>query len=402
MTETGLAEPVDRTIESIVAAIHPRALFHEHVKLVGSRLYFGGDVVELVHFRSIWVIGAGKASAAMAQALEGILGDRITGGVVIVNEGNEAPTRRVQVLTGTHPFLSERNLEASQALIQCLRGSTADDLVITVFSGGGSALFEELDINVELADYLREMEQLYRTGIGIHAINRWRKRDSLVKGGKLLGRFHPALWLNFLLSDVPGDELGTIASGPTVPREGEASSEPVISYLLGGHESALRSTSAVFRARGFSVEVAPFDLNLPVETATEKFAAWIREFGDRPAPRALVASGELLIDVRGPGHGGRNQHLALSVLRELRDLDGNFGFLALGTDGRDGPTDAAGGLITGRTAAMVRARRFDLTAALAKFDAYSALQEFGALVVTGPTGTNVGDLAVAWVLPADG
>lgn len=340
----------------------------------------------------IVLLGAGKAAAAMAAGVEAALGDRLDHGVVVVKDGHGRPLRRTEVLEASHPVPDARSVAAGERLLAEARALGPDDLLIGVWSGGGSALAEAPADGETLASIAAATRALLASGADIAEINAERVRRSRLKGGGL-ARACAARIVNLVLSDVAGDDPARVASGPAVrPGDGTALIGRLADAVKGAVDEAfaLRYATTVLdpEVRGEASEVGA-----RLATAARVLA---EQDGYRP-PMALFCAGEPV--VTGPLHGlgGRMQEAALSAARVLAGTDAVL--LCLGTDGTDGPTDAAGALIDGGTWDRIVAAGIDPDRALRDHDAYPALDAAGDLVRTGPTGTNVRDLLVA-LIPA--
>lgn len=425
-------------LQAALAAVEPGAAVRSHVHLHDATLDVDNRQYDLKTFRRVYVIGAGKATAPMAQAIEGILGDRITAGVVSVKYGYTAPTQRIQVDQAGHPIPDERAVQATQKMIDLLQQADAADLVICLISGGGSALLAAPAPGITLADERRLTNALLRSGATINEINAVRKHISRVKGGGIVRLAAPATVISLIVSDVLGNPLDVIASGPTVPdtstfvdawnvleRYGLIDSLPpsIAQYLQDGLAGRVpetpkpgdpifdRTQNVVVASNAHAVRAAvDFACHEGLNTlllstfvegeareVAKVFAAIGRELGRSnnpvPLPAAIVAGGETTVTVKGQGRGGRNQEFALSAAIQIAGLPG-VTIMALGTDGTDGPTDAAGAIVDGTTVERARALGLDPRTALADNDSYPFFHKLGDLIVTGPTNTNVDDLYV--------
>ena len=369
----------------------------------------------------------GKAAWRMARAAADVLGPELSGGTVVTKYGHAmGPIEGLEIFEAGHPLPDENTLRGSEALLAHLQGLGADDTVLFLVSGGGSALFERPVDGVTLEDLVAVTDQLLACGADIVEINRVRKRLSAVKGGRFARRAAPAHVYAVVLSDVLGDRLDSIASGPAWPDASTAeetlaivekyglSLRPELIGLLGRETpKTLDNVTAVVTgsvgalcaaAAGSAVELgyAPLvlttTLNCEAREAGAFLASLAREVraSGRPvgAPCALILGGETVVRLTGRGRGGRNQELALSAARGIAGLEGTV-VVSVGSDGTDGPTDAAGGIVDGGTAELLKGRGIDIEKVLADNDSYAALSAADALVVTGPTGTNVNDLALA-------
>jgi hydroxypyruvate reductase len=397
--------------------------------------------LDLASFRRIVVVGGGKASGTMALAVEEVLGERVTGGLVAVKEAMTAAPRRIRVVEAGHPLPDERGRVVTEEIRRLAATAGADDLVLCLVSGGGSALLPAPVAGVTLAEKQAVTRLLLDAGATINELNAVRKHLSLLKGGQLARAAAPAPVVALLLSDVLGDPLDVIASGPTAPdpttfadalavldafalrdrippaarrhlEAGLAGAVPetpkpgdplfarVTSCVIGNNElvteAALREASRL----GFPPLLLTRRLQGEAREVARVFAAILAESAQsgRPAarPACLLATGETTVTVRGPGKGGRCQEFALAMAPALAALPGAV-VLAAGTDGTDGPTDAAGALVDWTTLARARAGGLDPRAALAANDAYRFFAGLGDLVVTGPTGTNLLDLYLALI-----
>ncbi|MBI2152674.1 MAG: glycerate kinase [Candidatus Rokubacteria bacterium] len=399
--------------------------------------------VDLSRHRRVLVVGAGKASGAMARALEGVLGDRISDGLVVVKDGYTAPTRRIKLVEAGHPIPDERGLSAASEILTLAGSAGADDLVIVLISGGGSALTPCPAPPITL----REKQALTRLFLAaastINELNAVRKHCSLFKGGRLAQAASPAPVLALILSDVIGDPLDVIASGPTAPdqttysealaildRFGLRAKAPraVVEHLergaRGGIPETPKADNPLFRnvqnivignnslvvqaavreaeGLGFHTHVLTRSLRGEArETAKEfvRLAQEIRRSGKPAAPPAcLIAGGETTVTVKGKGRGGRCQEFALAAALAIQGMEDVL-VLAAGTDGTDGPTDAAGAVADGNAITRAQRRNLDAQASLEANDSYRFFSGLGDLVKTGPTNTNLLDLYLLLVGP---
>ncbi len=390
-------------------------------------------------YRHVTLVGAGKAAMAMAGALEGKMGDRLTGGLVVVPrgyrttlpEGQQAP-QCVAVAEAGHPLPDAKGIRLAAMVLALARRYGPDDLLLVALSGGGSALLAAFAEGISLEDAQTTFRLLLHSGADIHAVNAVRRQLSRIGGGGLARAARPASVLALAVSDVPGDDLATIAGGPTVPDPttradaravlerfglwqrvpasvrthlgGEpvadvSNAEHVRTVLVGSNRDALAAAQREAERRGYAVR-------LHAEPVTGE----AREIGRRLArealavetdrPACLLWGGETTVTVTGPGTGGRNQELALGAALALDGLDRALVLLSGGTDGIDGPTDAAGAWATPETARRARALGLDPEARLGANDAYPVFDALGQLLRTGPTHTNVMDVQVALVCPS--
>lgn len=420
-----------------LAAVDPQQAVHRHVRRQGDLLEVEGRAYDLRRYRRIYVVGGGKASAPMAAALEELLGDRLTGGIVNVKDGCALPLRRVQVLEAGHPLPDERGLAGARQMLDLVRGAGEDALVIAAISGGGSALMVAPVDGVSLADLQCLTDLLLRCGATIGELNAVRKHLSQIKGGQLARAAAPATVIALLVSDVVGSPLDVIASGPAVPdtstfaqvwgilerygllrqappaavahlrrglrgeipetpKPGDPVLERVQNVIVASNLLAAEAALARAQALGMRTLLLSTYLEGEAREVGRVLAAIARELALRaqplPRPACILAGGETTVTVRGQGLGGRNQELALGAALGLEGLPGVL-VAGLATDGSDGPTDAAGALADGATLSRARALGLDPYAALGHNDSYHLFQALGDLLLTGPTRTNVNDLA---------
>ena len=367
------------------------------------------------------LVSVGKAAWQMAKCAADLLGSRIEAGVVVTKYGHsKGPIANFDIREAGHPVPDDNSFAGAQAAIDLVRGLTPQDTVLFLVSGGGSALFEKpLVSGGELADITR---QLLACGADIVEINTLRKRLSAVKGGKFARLCDPARVYSIVLSDILGDPLDMIASGPAYPDSSTAADAKAIiaKYGLKLSDGALAlmeeetpkqldnvTTQITGSVRQLCAAAAQACQSLGYEPVllTDRLCCQAREAGSFLASvlqthagqgrrLAFLAGGETVVRLTGTGKGGRNQELALAAAAGLESVPGGAVF-SVGSDGTDGPTDAAGGYADCDTLPALRAAGLHLYAVLQDNDAYHALQKTGGLIVTGPTGTNVNDVAVA-------
>ncbi len=432
-----------RIMRAALAAVDPAQAVRNAVRLEGDRLRVGGHEYDLRRYRRVFVVGAGKASAPMARALEELLGDRLTAGLVNVKYGYTDQTRRIRLHEAGHPLPDEQGLAGTREIVRLLEQAGEGDLVLCVISGGGSALMMLPEEGITLADYQALTEALLRSGATINEINTIRKHIERVKGGRLAQLAAPAEIAALILSDVVGNPLDFIASGPTVPdtttfadalavlrrfdlvdrvpaavvrwlergARGEVPETPkpgdplfarVATVVVGSNDIAAEAALAEARSLGFRAHLLTTFLEGEAREAGKFAAALAKELVLRgrpePPPACLILGGETTVTVRGHGKGGRNQELALAAALAMPGLERAL-VAALATDGSDGPTDAAGGMVDGHTLERATAKGLDARAALAENDSYTVLEAIGDLLVTGPTNTNVNDLLFIFSFP---
>lgn len=369
----------------------------------------------------------GKAAWRMAKAASELLGDRLAGGVLITKYGHSlGEMRGIEAFEAGHPVPDENAVRGTEALLQRVRGLLPEDTVLFLVSGGGSALFELPAEGVTLEDVADVTGQLLASGADIVEVNAVRKHLSAVKGGRFAELCAPARVLTVALSDVLGDRLDSIASGPACPdastsedalrvvekyglalhphltealkRETPKKLDNATAVTAGSVASLCAAAGRAAAALGYTSLLLTSTLSCTAREAGAFLAAIAREVraSGRPiaAPCAVIAGGETVVRVTGKGRGGRNQELALSACRGIRGLQ-DVVVVSVGSDGTDGPTDAAGGIVDGTTAEALEASGLDVEAVLRDNDAWTALKAVDSLVITGPTGTNVNDVSFA-------
>ncbi|HEY66367.1 MAG TPA: glycerate kinase, partial [Caldilineae bacterium] len=456
MNERTLSPHRRRQLIEIMAAalqaVDPAEAIRRHMRRRGDTLEVDGRTYDLSAFRRVIVVGGGKAGAPMAAAVAEILGDRITGGVIIVKYGHtgkagawevrfgrggeaQPPTQRAEVppqielIEAGHPVPDAAGLEGVRKLQAWLQGLSPDDLVICLISGGGSALLPAPAEGITLEDKQTLTDLLLRAGATINELNAVRKHCSSLKGGQLARQAMPATLIALMLSDVVGSPLDVIASGPTVPdsttfhdafevlerysvvdqaprsivsrlrrgmadeipetpKEGDPCFERVQNVIVGDNGIAARAAAERARALGFSTLVLTTFVEGEAREVARVCAGLVKEEvqTNEPLsrPACFILGGETTVTVRGQGKGGRNQELALAAALAL---DGwpDVAIASLGTDGTDGPTDAAGAVATGGTIRAGQALGLDAEAALADNDSYHYFSALGDLIITGPT-----------------
>ncbi len=399
----------DQIVKEAIAAVQPDAAVR---RALAGEAYPG----------RVLLVAAGKAAWRMAKAASDCLGDRIERGVVITKYGHVmGPIARCECFEAGHPVPDENSFRGTQAALDLMAGLTARDTVLFLLSGGGSALFEKPLVS---AEELRDITgQLLACGADIVEINTIRKRLSQVKGGRFAQLCEPAQVQAVVLSDVLGDPLDMIASGPACPDSSTAedarrvaakyaltlsdaarrlldietpkSLDNVRTQVNGSVRELCRAAEAACRRLGYEPVVLTDRLCCQAREAGSFLASILKTHATDGKNLAFIAGGETVVKLTGHGLGGRNQELALAAAPGIEGLNGAV--FSVGSDGTDGPTDAAGGYADGSTCARLRAKGVSVEEALRENDSYHALREAGGLIVTGPTGTNVNDVAVALI-----
>lgn len=434
-----------RDAESIffagVKAVDPSTAIMRHLTLQGEKLAVDGCTYDLTDYENVFIIGAGKASAAMARPIEKMLGERIKSGVVQVKYGHAVALKIVHVTEARHPVPDEAGLVGTREMTQILRQSGPKDLVICLISGGGSALLPSPAKGLTLEDIQNTTRLLLDSGATIHEINTMRKHVSQLKGGQITRLAYPSTLVSLILSDVIGDNLESIASGPTAPdsttfsdcqhildkyglrpeipvavlehlqegiegkiaetpKPGDAVFERTQNVIIGSNILAAKAAEHEARGLGYNSLILSTEIEGETKEVAKVHAAIAKEIikTDHPVqkPACVISGGETTVTVRGKGLGGRNQEFALAVAIEI---DGwkDVAFLSGGTDGTDGPTDAAGAFADGTTGERAKSLGFNPEDYLRDNDSYHFFRALGDLLITGPTYTNVMDLRLVMV-----
>ena len=417
-----------------IEAADPARLTRERVQVDGETLRVGDTTISLDGFEAIRVIGGGKAAGVVAAELEAVLGDRLNGGVVVTN--NPVETERVDVLAGDHPVPSQQGVDSTRRLLDVAEDADEETLLLAAITGGGSALMTAPAAGLGLSDLQSTTQSLLDSGASIDEINAVRKHCSAIKGGQLAAAAAPARVFGLVLSDVVGNELSTIASGPFVadastyaeaqavcdryavqvpaavedriragiageipetPTAGDPVFEGVSTTLLGDSMVAVRAAAEAAEGAGFESLILSSRVRGDSRAAATMQAAVaeeIRSTGHPLTPPAVIVSGgETTVTVEGGGVGGPNQEFAVAGGLAVAERD--VVVAAVDTDGIDGPTDAAGGIVDGRVDGDRAA------SALADNDSYGFLNSIDGLIRTGSTGTNVNDLRVVVIPDGD-
>jgi hydroxypyruvate reductase len=440
-----LEEKLRRDAEAIfragLDAVDPKNAIAKFLTQRGHELIVDDSSYELENFANIYVIGTGKASAAMAQGVEMILGDRIKAGVVNVKYDHSLPLDFIELHEAGHPIPDEAGMEGTREIIRLLEKSGGSDLVICLISGGGSALLPYPVEGITLDEKKQLTQILLEIGATIHEINALRKHVSLVKGGRLARLTYPATLVTLILSDVVGDDLDTIASGPTVPdrstyadclrilqkysvqdkipgsvldhmekgAQGKIEETPKVgdpvfrktqNVIVANNSLALQASRRKADELGYNSLILSSSIEGEAREVALEHAAIAREILliDRPVPKpgCVISGGETTVTIRGKGKGGRNQEFVLAAAIAIAGLE-NVVILSGGTDGSDGPTDAAGAFAEGDTIQRAKNQGLDAKDFLRNNDSYSFFQPLDDLFKTGPTFTNVMDLRVVMV-----
>ncbi len=438
----GLNVAAEAIWRAALTAVDPWRLVHENVSREGDVVRIKGEEFDLAARDRIFLISFGKAAAAMGEALAEILDDRLTSGLVVVPGPIDNKAPKLEYIEASHPVPDARSVEAARRALEFAGRAGEKDLVFVCISGGGSSLLTLPAEGITLEKKRRLTDDLLRAGANIDELNIVRKHLSAVKGGRLAKAAYPATVVTLAISDVVGDDLGTIASGPThwdastfaaarqilecyglwdsatamvqarfeegvrgdieeTLKEGDPVFARVHAFIVGDNMTALRAAKHEAEKSGFeTVFLSSSDSGEARKTAAN-YAAFLAEMAcsavSLPRPLCCLAGGELTVTVKGKGRGGRNTEFVLASLIEMGKIEAK-GFdwliLSLGTDGIDGPTDAAGAWAAASTSGRARALGLEPAAYLDDNDSYYFFKQTGNLIVTGPTGTNVMDLRV--------
>jgi len=428
-------------LKAALHSVDPRVAITNHIRRTNNLLHIDEMTFDLDGFKRIYVVGGGKAGGAMAEALEEIVGDRLTEGLVNVLRGTKTSleTRKILLNEAGHPIPDEEGVEGARRIIQLVDKAREKDLVICLISGGGSALMPLPAAGITLKDKQELTDALLKCGATINEINSVRKHVSELKGGQLAKATYPATLVSLILSDVVGDPLDAIASGPTAPdtttfndaisilkkydlwknvvpqtikkrleaglrgkipetpKPGDKVFEQTQNVIVGNNRTAALAACQEAKKIGFN----PLLLSSMVEGEARHvgtaYAGIMKEILDSnnpvQKPAVVIAGGETTVTVTGHGKGGRNQELALSASLKIEELKG-VAIASIGTDGVDGPTDAAGAIADGQTITRAHDKRLDPKEFLINNDSYHFFSKLSDLIFTGPTGTNVNDLTI--------
>jgi glycerate 2-kinase len=433
-----------------VHSVDPADLIERHVKKKGRTLLIDSHEItiseDLTKYNEIIVLGIGKASARMAQAIEGILGDDLTEGFVITKYGHGLHLVKTHVLEAGHPIPDEKSMDGARMMARIARDADEHTLIINLISGGGSSLFTLPADGISLEDKIETTRVLLASGAGIDEVNCIRKHISKVKGGRFAKIAYPARFISLILSDVIGDRLGTISSGITAPDpttfkdalsvlakyslddkvpkvvrellssgfqghipETPKGNDPVFSnavnIIVGNNMLACKAALTRAQKLGYDTHILTTTLTGEARSAGECLSGLAMDINSGRAglkkPTLLILGGETTVTIRGQGKGGRNQEMTLAfacALHALNPGSTNIFFLSAGTDGTDGPTDAAGAFVTPLLMEKMKGISAEAIRRLEDNDAYHFFSQQDLLFKTGPTCTNVGDIQLLMVV----
>jgi len=437
-----LRKHANQIFRHVLDILDPGQLVKEKVSIRDSTLIVEEREYNLNNYENIYVVGGGKACAPMAKAMEGLLGDKIDNGIIVVKYDHGLSLKKIETVEASHPIPDENGERGASDILRLLSGTGEKDLIICLISGGGSALLVQPHKGITLQDIQTASAELLACGATIDEINTVRKHLSSIKGGQLAKAAYPSTLITLMLSDVVGDPMDIIASGPTVPDEstfedayaiiqkytleekipnivcgflrsgkmGEIEETPkngnkifdnTQNVIVGSNKIALNAAEKRAKDLGYNTIVLSSLVEGESRDVAKFFAAIAKEVSrtDTPVskPACIIAGGETTVTIRGKGKGGRNQEFALSAAMEIEGFEGVV-ILSAGTDGTDGPTDATGAIVDSNTCKDAR-KKFNLNAEefLSRNDSYNFFKKTGEHIVTGPTMTNVMDIMISLI-----
>ncbi len=430
-----------------IRAVDPAVAVASHLKRRGDTLHLISENTraseyDLARYNRVLLVGAGKATAPMARAVETLLGGRLDAGCICVKDGYSDTLSKTEIIEASHPVPDERGAGAARRMLEMLEGAGEGDLVISLISGGGSALLPLPPDPITLEEKRHTTELLLKSGASIHEMNAVRKHLSLVKGGNMAKAARRATVINLMISDVVGDDIDIIASGPFAPdgstfddalrilkqygidgrvpssvserigagtrgeieenpHEGSPVFDRVANLVVASNIIALRAAKEESSRLGYNALI----LSSMIEGDTREAAFWHSRIAREEAstsnpvakPACIVSGGETTVAVAGDGLGGRNMEFAMQAARFIDGLDG-VTIASVGTDGTDGPTDAAGAVVDGTTMSVSRDRGVNIEDYMNRNDSYHFHQKTGGLIITGPTKTNVMDIRIMLIV----
>ncbi len=426
-----------KIFNAAIEVVQPLQLLPVHVTLTDETLSICEQTLFLSEIKKIYVVGAGKASAGMAVEMERILGNLITEGLVVTKYQHSQPTNFIKVMEAAHPVPDEKSVEGAELTKTLLGKTQKGDVVICLLSGGASSLWCDVPVGLTLAEIQSVFDILLKSGADINEMNTVRKHLSSFKGGQLIEYCGEVKVFSLIISDVPNDDLSVIASGPTVPdsstfgdvvrillkydlfskipknvlqyicdgltgtipetpKPGNNLFQNTFNSIIGSNSVALKAAAQKAKELGYNVMV---NEDLLAGLADEVAVKIISELSvlNEKRPFCFLQGGETTVVVKGNGIGGRNQHLALTALSEMveNSSEENTVLLCGGTDGTDGPTDAAGAIVDKCVLAKTKELELNPKEFLSNNDAYHFFEQTNGLLITGPTGTNVMDILLA-------
>jgi glycerate 2-kinase len=437
-----LKRHANQIFKHVLDILDPERLVKNKVSIQDSTLIVEGREYRLNNYENIYVVGGGKACAPMAKAIEELLGDRLDNGIIVVKYNHGLPLKKIETVEASHPIPDENGKRGASDILRLLSRTGEKDLVICLISGGGSALLVQPHKEITLQDIQTTSAELLVCGATIDEINTVRKHLSSLKGGQLAKAAYPSTLITLILSDVVGDPMDIIASGPTVPDEstfedayeiiqkysleekilnsvyrflkrgkmGEIEETPehgneifdnTQNVIVGSNKIALDAAEKRAKDLGYNTIVLSSLVEGESRDAAKFFAAIAKEVSRTgtpvPKPACIIAGGETTVTIKGRGKGGRNQEFALSAAMEIEGFEGVV-ILSAGTDGTDGPTDATGAIVDFNTCKDARKEfHLDPEEFLNKNDSYNFFKKSGEHIITGPTMTNVMDIMISLI-----
>jgi len=437
-----LRKQAEEIFKHVIRTLDPEQLVKNKVRVHNSTLLVDQKEYNLKDYEHIYVIGGGKACAPMAKAMEEILGDRLDNGIIIVKYDHGLPLKKIKIVEASHPLPDLSGQKGTSEILKLLSNSGKKDLIICLISGGGSALLVQPHKEISLQDIQVTSNELLSCGATIGEINSVRKHLSTIKGGQLAKASYPSTLVTLMLSDVIGDPMDIIASGPTVPEEStfEDACKVIQKYslknripdsvnkllekgraggieenpkrgnkvfvntknvIIGSNKIALEAAKEKATKLGYNTTILSSLIQGESKEAAKFFTAIAKEISRSespiPKPACIIAGGETTVTIQGKGKGGRNQEFALSAAIEI-DEDKGIVILSGGTDGTDGPTDATGAIVDVHTCKYAR-EKFCLNPEdfLSRNDSYHFFKKIEQHLITGPTLTNVMDIMISLI-----
>ena len=439
---SNLRRHANEIFKHVLGTLDPEQLVKEKVSILDSTLVVEEREYDLNNYENIYVVGGGKACAPMAKAMEDILGDKIDDGLIVVKYNHGLPLKKIETIEASHPIPDKNGVRGTSNILRLLSKTGEKDLIICLISGGGSALLVQPHKEITLQDIQTTSAELLACGAAIDEINTVRKHLSSIKGGQIAKAAYPSTLITLILSDVVGDPMDIIASGPTVPDEStfedayaiiqkysleekmpnsacgflkrgkmgkieetpEAGNEifdNTQNIIVGSNRIALEAAEKRAREMGYNTIILSSLVEGESRDAAKFLAAIAKEVSRTgtpiPKPACIIAGGETTVTIRGKGKGGRNQEFALSAAMEIEGCEGVV-ILSAGTDGTDGPTDATGAIVDFNTCKAAREKfRLNPDEFLNKNDSYNFFKKTGEHIITGPTMTNVMDIMISLI-----
>jgi glycerate 2-kinase len=422
-------------------AVEPGAAVKRYCRIKDDHLFMGDRPYDLSRIKNIFVVGAGKATAPMAAEIENLLGKRITNGIINVKYEHTTKLSRIKLIEAGHPVPDKNGQQGAASILDIVTNAGKDDLVLCLISGGGSALLPLPFPCITLKDKQDTIKTLLSCGAAIHEINAIRKHISMIKGGRLAQASHPAALVSLILSDVVGDDMDVISSGPTVPdsstfqdcmeifdrynltnnlpeaivshikegvsgkipetpKTGDPAFEKAQNIIIGSNIEAIMAAKQKSESFAYNTIVLSSMIEGDTTQVAHVHSAIAKEIiqtgNPIPSPACIISGGETTVTIKGKGLGGRNQEFALAVVMDIAGAE-NIVILSGGSDGTDGPTDAAGAIADTNTLSRAMDMGLNPGHFLANNDSYHFFQKLGDLLITGPTNTNVMDLRILLV-----